>query len=317
MLTKANLMHGAIKPAQIIDSRDWLLLVVLSVIWGGSFLFVGIAIKEVPPLTIVFLRVGIAALVLTPLVFIRHIPFPRGWAAWRIFIVMAILNNIIPFSLQAVAQYYIASGLASVLNALTPLFTVLVMASFREERLVARRLAGVVMGLVGVIVLREPSLDLATSQGIGIGLCLLATLSYGFSALWAKRKMAGLPPIGAATFQMMMASIMMGALSFAIDRPWQLPMPSLSALVAIVSLAVVASAIGFVIFFKIIERSGPSNVMLVTLLVPVSAILLGHVVLDEVIHTREYLGALIIGAALLVMDGRLFDWIGRRALNSR
>lgn len=127
--------------------------------------------------------------------------------------------------------------------------------------------------------------------------------------------MGGLPPLGSATFQMMMASVMMGVLSFAIDRPWRLPMPGWPAWLSIIAIAVLASAIGFIIFFKIIERSGPSNVMLVTLLVPVSAILLGHFVLDEVITSREYLGALIIAAALIVMDGRVFGWKDHRAVD--
>lgn len=129
-----------------------MLLVLLSVLWGGSFFFVGAAIREVPPLTIVFLRVGVAALVLLPLVLLRAIPFPSGFAGWKVFLVMSAINNVIPFSLQAGAQIYITSGLASVLNATTPLFTVLVMAAFAEERLLPRRIAGVLLGLLGVVV---------------------------------------------------------------------------------------------------------------------------------------------------------------------
>lgn len=299
-------MHGDIKPAQTIDRRDWLLLVLLSVLWGGSFLFVGVAIKEIPPLTIVFLRVGIAALTLLPLVLLRNVAFPRGWPGWRVFVVMAILNNVIPFSLLAASQHYITSGMASVLNATTPLFTVLVMAGFGEEQLLPRRIAGVVMGLAGVVILRGQSLEIASGQSLGILLCLLATISFGFSALWAKRNMVGLPPLGAATFQLMMSSVMMGVLSLTIEQPWHLPMPGLASWLAVIGIAVLSTAIGFIIFFKIIARSGPSNVMLVTLLVPISAILFGRVFLGEVIVAREYIGAIIIGAALLVMDGRVF-----------
>lgn len=295
-----------------IDSRDWMLLVLLSVLWGGSFFFVGAAIREVPPLTIVFLRVGVAALVLLPLVLMRGIAFPSGFAGWRVFLVMSVINNVIPFSLQAGAQYYIPSGLASVLNATTPLFTVLVMAAFAEERLLPRRIAGVLIGLLGVVILRGQGLDLTSNQTIGLLMCLGATLSYGFSALWAKRHMTGIPPLGAAAFQMTTSCVLMAVLSFAFERPWELPMPSTGAVLAIIGTGVLSTAIGFIIFFQIIARSGPSNVMLVTLLVPVSAILLGHFFLGEVIVTREYVGAIVIAAALLVMDGRVFGLFRRK-----
>lgn len=295
-----------------IDSRDWLLLVLLSVLWGGSFFFVGVAIHEVPPLTIVFLRVGVAALALLPLVLMRGIAFPSGFAGWKVFLVMSVINNVIPFSLQAGAQYYIPSGLASVLNATTPLFTVLVMAAFAEERLLPRRIAGVLLGLLGVVILRGQGLDFTSAQSIGMLMCLAATLSYGFSALWAKRHMTGIPPLGAAAFQMMTSCLLMAVLSFTFERPWELPMPSMSSVLAIVGTGVLSTAIGFIIFFQIIARSGPSNVMLVTLLVPVSAILLGHFFLGEVIVTREYVGALVIAAALLVMDGRVFGLFRRK-----
>jgi drug/metabolite transporter (DMT)-like permease len=295
-----------------IDSRDWMLLVLLSVLWGGSFFFVGAAIREVPPLTIVFLRVGVAALVLLPLVLMRGIAFPSGFAGWKVFLVMSAINNVIPFSLQAGAQVYITSGLASVLNATTPLFTVLVMSAFSEERLVPRRIAGVLLGLLGVVILRGQGLDLTSNQTIGMLMCLGATLSYGFSALWAKRHMTGIPPLGAAAFQMMTSCLLMAVLSFTFERPWELPVPSASATLAIVGTGVLSTAVGFIIFFQIIARSGPSNVMLVTLLVPVSAILLGHFLLGEVIVTREYIGAIIIAAALIVMDGRVFGLFRRK-----
>lgn len=295
-----------------IHSGDWSRLVLLSLLWGGSFFFVGVAIHEVPPLTIVFLRVFIAALVLLPFVLMRGIPFPSGFAGWKPFIVMSVLNNVIPFSLLASAQYFITSGMTSVLNATTPLFTVLVMAAFGEERLLPRRIAGVLMGLAGVAILRGQGLDFSSKQNVGILMCLAATLSFGFSALWAKRHMTGMPPLALATFQLLTSSVMMGALAFAVERPWQLPMPGTASVLAMLGIGVLSTGIGFIIFFQIIARSGPSNVMLVTLLVPVSAILLGHFLLGEVIVVREYIGAIIIAAALLVMDGRILGLFRRK-----
>ncbi len=299
---------------QKIDARDWLRLVLLSLLWGGSFFFVGAAIREIPPLTIVFLRVFVAAMVLLPFVMIRGIAFPSGFAGWKPFIVMSILNNVIPFSLLTSAQYYLTSGMTSVLNATTPLFTVLVMASFGEERLLPRRIAGVLMGLAGVAILRGQALDAGGAQTIGILICLAATLSFGFSALWAKRHMTGMPPLGLAAFQLTTSSLMMGVLALTIEQPWQLPMPGLGALLSVAGIGVLSTAAGFILFFQIIARSGPSNVMLVTLMVPVSAILLGHFILGEVVTAREYIGAAVIATALLVMDGRLFGLFRRKQI---
>jgi len=294
-----------------IDARDWSRLVFLSVLWGGTFFFTGVALKELPPLTLVFLRLSIATLILLPLLWINGIKFPVGVAGWQPYAVMAFINNVIPFSLIVMAQTYIPSGLASVVNATTPVFTVLVAAAFGEEKLIFRRVAGVLLGLLGVAVLKGYDFDITSRQSIGIALCLGATLCFGFSALWATRKLAGSPPIGTATFQLISASLMMLVLASVIDRPWQLQMPGLATWAAILGLASLSTALAFIIFFQIVIRSGASNVMLVTLLVPVSAILLGYFILGERIELREIIGALTIGSALLVMDGRVFRWLGR------
>jgi len=293
------------------DERDWSRLVFLSVLWGGTFFFTGVALKELPPLTLVFLRLTIASLILLPMLWVNRIRFPVGIAGWRPYAVMALINNVIPFSLIVMGQTYIPGGTASVVNATTPVFTVLVAAAFGEEKLILRRVAGVLLGLCGVIILKGYDFDIRSRQSIGIALCLGATISFGFSALWATRKLAGSPPIGTATFQLMSASVMMFVLATIIDRPWQLQMPGHVTWLAILGLASLSTALAFIIFFQIVIRSGASNVMLVTLLVPVSAILLGYFILGERIEAREILGALVIGSALLVMDGRVFRLLRR------
>lgn len=295
-----------------IDARDWGLLVLLSVMWGGSFFFVGAAIREFPPLTIVFLRVSLASIVLLPLLWVYRISFPAGVRGWKPFAVMAIVGSALPFSLLAVSQQFIPSGMSSVLNATTPLFTVLVMAAFGAERLTARRLAGVILGFAGVVILRGQGAEVSPAQTIGILLCLGASLSFGLSGLWAKRHLAGVPVIATATFQLMVSGMVMAVVACAVETPWRLPMPGTSAWLAILGLAVVSTALGFIIFFQVMARSGPSNVMLVTLLVPVTAILLGHFVLGEIISEREYAGAIVIALALLTMDGRIFALLARR-----
>lgn len=288
------------------DARDWARLVVLSVLWGATFFFTGVALKELPPLTLVFLRLSIATLILLPVVWISGVRWPKGVSGWWPYVVMAFINNAVPFSLIVMGQTYIPSGLASVINATTPVFTVLIAAAFGAERLIWRRVAGVLIGLLGVVILRGFDFDIHSRQTIGIMLGLGATVCFGLSALWATRRLSHAVPLGAATFQLISASLMMLVLSFAVDRPWQLQMPGLVTWAAILGLAALSTALGFIIFFQIIMRSGASNVVLVTLLVPVSALLLGYFILHEQIVAREIAGALVIASALLVMDGRIF-----------
>lgn len=293
------------------DERDWSRLIFLSVLWGGTFFFTGVALKELPPLTLVFIRLSVATLILLPVLWANRIPFPAGIAGWWPYAVMALINNVMPFSLLVMGQTYIPSGMAAVVNATTPVFTVLVAAAFGEERLILRRVAGVLLGLCGVAILKGYEFDISSRQSIGIALCLGATTCFGFSALWARRKLGGAPPIGAATFQLLSGALMMLVLASIFDRPWQLQMPGLTTWLAVVGLASLSTALAFILFFQIIERSGASNVMLVTLLVPISAILLGYFFLDERIEAREIVGALVIASALLVIDGRVFRVFGR------
>jgi drug/metabolite transporter (DMT)-like permease len=288
-----------------IDARDWALLGVLSVLWGGSFFFNGLALRGFPPLTLVLLRVTLAALILLPLLRVYRVEFPAGISGWMPFVAVALFNNVLPFSLIVLGQTTIASGLASILNATTPLFTVIVMAASGEERLSPQRVAGVTIGLIGVTILRGGlDLDLA-GQGTGIALCLAAALSYGVAALLARRHLAKSPPLATATFQLTASSVMMAVIAGIVDRPWQLALPGPTTWLAVIGLAVLSTALAYIVFFQILRRSGATNVMLVTLLVPLTAILLGALVLGETISAREILGALVIGSALLVMDGRV------------
>ena len=287
------------------DGRDWALLGVLSALWGGSFFFNGVALRELPPLTLVFLRVALAAVVLLPLLLSYRIALPATSAAWRPYFTIALLNNVLPFSLIVTGQTYIPSGLASILNATTPLFTVVVMAAAGDEKLVMRRVLGVLTGLAGVVILRGQDLGLGTGEGVGILLCLAATFSYGLAALYARRKLSDSPPLATATFQLLASSLMMAAIAAVVERPWQLPMPGVTTWLAMIGLAALSTALAYIVFFQILRRSGSTNVMLVTLLIPVTAILLGYVVLGEQISRREILGALVIGSALLLIDGRV------------
>jgi drug/metabolite transporter (DMT)-like permease len=294
-----------------IDARDWSMLGVLSVLWGGSFFFAGVSLRELPPLTVVFLRVALAAIILLPVLWIYRIRFPARLSDWKPFFALALLNNVLPFSLIVVGQTYIPSGLASVLNATTPLFTVLVMAAAGDEKLHVRRVAGVIAGLIGVVILHGPSLDFEAGQSVGILLCLAAAFCYGLAALYARRKLLDSPPLATAAFQLMASSLVMAVVAGAAERPWQLPMPGVATWLAIIGSAALSTALAYIIFFRILRRAGSTNVMLVTLLIPVTAILLGYLVLGEAISFREIVGAVVIGSALLIIDGRVFQLFGR------
>src|SRR3954471_11798578 len=232
-----------------IDARDWSLLGLLSVLWGGSFFFNGLVLRELPPLTVVFLRVALASLFLLPLLWLYRIRFPAGVAGWKPFFAIGLLNNVLPFSLIVVGQTYIASGLASILNATTPLFTVVVMAAAGEEKLHARRIAGVVAGLIGVAIIHGHDFGFSTGQGFGILLCLAGAFSYGLSALYARRRLSNSPPLATATFQMLASTLMMSVIAGVVERPWQLPMPGVTAWLALVGLAGLSTALAYIVFF--------------------------------------------------------------------
>jgi drug/metabolite transporter (DMT)-like permease len=303
-----------------IDVRDWSLLGVLSVLWGGSFFFNGVVLRELPPLTVVLLRVALASVFLLPLLWVYRIRFPRGISGWTPFVAIGLFNNVLPFSLIVAGQTYIPSGLASILNATTPLFAVIVMAATGEEKLHARRIAGVIVGLIGVVILHGgfggKGFGLENGQGIGILLCLAGAFSYGLSALVARRMLSNSPPLGTATFQLLASTAMMIVVAGFVEHPWQLPMPAASTWFAVIGLAALSTALAYIVFFQILRRSGATNVMLVTLLIPVTAILLGYLVLGEQISSREIFGALVIGSALLLIDGRVLGLIRRNSIGA-
>jgi drug/metabolite transporter (DMT)-like permease len=269
-------------------------------------------VHELPPLTIVLARVALGAAFLLPVFKMLAGTWPRTLAGWVPFFGMGLLNNVFPFTLQVGAQLYVSSGVTSVLNATTPVFGVIVLAAFGDEKLIARRAVGVAIGLLGVIVLRGVTIDDGAEQTIGILLGLGGALSYGFAGLWGRRMLADIPPINSATCQLLCSTAVMLVLASIFEQPWHLPTPSTQAILALIGLAALSTSLAYIVFFTILRRSGATNTLLVTLLIPVTAILLGHFVLSEPLHLREIVGAVIIGSALLVIDGRVFGLLYRR-----
>lgn len=296
-------------------ARDWLLLILLSVLWGGSFFFIGVAVQALPAFTIVAIRVGLAMLVLLAVLRALRIALPTDGRIWLALLGMGLLNNVIPFTLFVWAQAQVPSGLASILNATTPISTALVAHAFTsDEKLTPNRLLGVLLGLAGVALMLGP--DLLTGLGQNLlaqGACLLATLSYAFAGVYGRRfRRLGLAPLLTATGQLTVSAALMLPLALLVDRPWLLPLPGWQAIAALIGLAVLSTALAYVIFFRIMTTAG-SNVNLVTLLVPVSAILLGVLVLGETLLPRHLVGFGVIALGLAAIDGRLIAVLRRPA----
>lgn len=298
-----------------LTAAEWAMLLTLSVLWGGSFFFIGVAVKEVAPFTIVFARVTIAALVLWAYLAVvgQLIPFSR--AAWSSFFVMGLLNNVVPFSLIVWGQSQIPSGLASILNATTPLFTVLVAhVMTTDEKATGRRLAGVAVGFAGVAVMVGGAALTAFGVGVLAQLAvLLAAVSYAFSGVFGRRfRGLGLTPVQTAAGMVSASSLMLLPIVLLVDQPFQRALPSAGAIAAILALAIVSTAFAYILFFRILASAGATNLLLVTFLIPVSAIGLGVLLLGETLLPKHFAGMALIGLGFAILDGRPATWLARR-----
>ena len=294
----------------VIDTQSWLTLAVLALIWGGSFMFVGVAVKELPALLIVFARLGLAAAILLPLHLYFQGALPRDSKTWIACAGMSILNNVLPFTAISWGQHYISGGLASVINATTPMFGAAFMALFAMEKLSLRKGLALALGLVGVIVLKEGKFGDLGAQSLGILAVTFASACYGISTVWAKKRLMGIAPITIATCQLLSSATIMAVLVATFSTPSLYFAASSQTWAALIGLAALSTSIAYLIFFRINKRSGPSFVVLVTMLVPVSAILLGYWILNEQLSLIQLVGAAIIFSALLIIDGRVLAKLG-------
>lgn len=297
------------------NRRDWAILAALALIWGGAFFFIGVAVRHVPPFTYVFARVTLAAAAMWAFLWWRGQPLGLPRAAWGAIILLALLNNALPFVLFGWAQTHIASGLASILNATTPIWGVIVAHLFTaDEMITPRKAIGVLVGFAGVGLMIGPGLFASIGDSVLAQLaCVVASLAYALAGVWARRfRKMGVSPINVTTGQLTVAAIMMLPVSLIGDRPWTVPFPPVEAIAAIAALAVVCTALGYVLYFKLIDSSGATNALLVTLLVPPTAILLGVAFLGEVITAIDIGGLLLIASGLAAIDGRLLNWRPRR-----
>ena len=297
-----------------VSPRAWFGILGLALIWGASFLSIRVALDEVPVATVVAFRVGGAALALWLYVLARGLPLPRGRRVWIGIVVMGILNNALPFTLITWGQQHIASGLASILNAATAIFGVLIAALvFADERLSPRKVAGVVLGFAGVATAvglgNLASLD---PRSLGQWAVVGAALSYGVSGSWARAFLGGVPPVVLAAAMLTASTCIMVPAALLLDG-----VPSfnyaLQTIAALGYLSLIASGVAYLIFYWVLSQAGAGNLSLTTLLVAPVAILLGAVVLGETLRPQAYAGFALLALGLLILDGRVWARVRRTA----
>ncbi len=291
---------------------EWGLLLFLSVLWGGSFFFSKVALAELPPFTVVLGRVSIAAAALYCYLRSTGRTIPTSGEAWRAFFAMGLLNNLIPFSLIFWGQTAIASGLASIINATTPIFSIVVAHLLTsDEKMTPQKIVGILLGVLGVVVLMSGSAFAGNGPPLWALLaCLGAALSYGFAGTFGRRfRRMGIAPAAVAFGQTTTSTLMILPAVALIDAPWHFPAPHLATVGALLALALISTAFAYIIYFHLLSVGGATNSSLVTLLIPVSAILLGSVILGERLSASHFLGMVLIALGLLSIDGRIFTLI--------
>jgi drug/metabolite transporter (DMT)-like permease len=294
--------------ASHMNRADWATLLILSILWGGSFFFIGIAIHSIGPITLVLLRVSLGAGLLWGWRIIRRETWALPPAVIPALFLLALLNNALPFILFAFAQRTIPSGLASILNATTPIWGVIVAHIFtHDERMTPGKIAGVLLGFAGVAVMIGADLlgQIGTNVLAQLA-CLGSTLSYALAGVWARRfRGLGVSPVAVATGSLSAAAIILLPLVLLFEPPWQASAPAPEAWMALAGLAFFSTAIAYILYFKLLASAGATNSLLVTFLIPVTAILLGTFVLGEHLAPRHFAGMALIGLGLAAIDGRL------------
>ncbi len=286
---------------------EWALLVVLSVLWGTSFFSLSFAARDLPPFTIVTLKVILAAAALFAVLRLAGGRIPRGRRTWSELTVMGLFNDAGPFILIAFASPYVATGLMSVLIATSPLFTVvLAHVLTTDERMTARHAVGVLMGFAGLaVMLGGGAIGLSVTDILAQLACLGAALGYAYASVYGRRfTPLGLHPMAIAGGQLASSAILLAPVALLIDQPWTLPMPGWPAIAGMLSMALLSGALAYSIFFRILATAGATNVVLVTFLSPITAILIGIVALGEHVTTHQMAGMALIALGIAVLDGR-------------
>jgi drug/metabolite transporter (DMT)-like permease len=294
--------------AKPMSARDWGLIAALSLLWGGAFYFNVIALRGFPSNTLVFLRMLVAAVPLLLLLRIVGQRLPRDLKSWVELAILSSLNIVLPFLLFTWGQTKIPSGLASVLNATTPLWGV-VTAHFltHDEKATPLRVIGVLLGLGGVAFMIGGDALGGGGGALPPLACLAGTLSYAFASLYARRFSAsGLQPMTIATGQAVASAVMLLPIAALTDHFWALPSPDINAWAGLFGVALLSTSLAYILYFRLLDSAGASNSLLVTFTIPIVAILLGVAFLGEAITLQQLGGIALIALGLAAIDGRLF-----------
>ncbi len=281
----------------------WLLI--LALLWGPSFLFVKIAVQDIPPLTLVAVRVSLATVMLYSILRAQGHSLPKFGSIWKHFAVMGFLYNAVPYVLLSWGQQYIDSAPAAILIGTTPLFTMILAHLFMtNDRLTSTKTVGVIVGFGGLVVLLAPALLGGLQATIwGLLAAVVAAASYGGAIVYAQKKLRGLPPLVGPTAQLTMAAIYLLPLSFVVERPYTMLLPSWSAIGSLLLLTVFSTALAFVIYYRAMEISSATTLSMVTYMIPIVATILGVIVLHERLGWNAYLGCVLVVLGVMVVNG--------------
>ncbi len=295
--------------------RNFLWLMLMAVLWGPSFLFIKVAVEDIPPFTLVLGRVGVAALLLYLVLRLRGRHLPKFGRIWRHFAVVGFFSNALPFVLFSWGEIHIASALAAILNGTTPLFTILLAHFFTtDDRLTPVKVGGTMLGFGGLSLLIAPSLlEGVHATTWGLLAVTVAAASYGVAIVYTRQNLRGLPPLVGPTAQLTMASLYILPLSLGLERPFSLPAPSIWALGSLLSLSIIGTAVAFIIYYHVIEQTSATYVSMVTYLVPIIGVILGVVVLGEQPGWNAYVGCALILLGVMTVNGVFKFSVWRRA----
>lgn len=291
-----------------LDGTGWLLIGILSILWGGAFFLIEVGLRSYPPITLVFMRLALAVPPMWIAMRLMGERLPTEPRIWGLLAIVGALNCALPFILFFWGQQYLDSGYASILNATTPLWGVIT-AHFltSDEKATPARIIGVLIGMAGIVVMVGPEAMKGLSNNLLAQLaCIVSTIFYSFAAIYGRRlSQTELTPMAVATGQTMMAALMMVPIVAVMDQPWTMAAPRLDSTLAGVTLAIFSTALAYTLYFRLIDRSGASNAQLVAFLMPILAVILGIAFLGESLSGGQIAGAGLIAVGLAILDGRL------------
>ena len=289
--------------------KNFLLLLLLASLWGPSFLFIKVAVAEIPPFTLVLARVGIAALFLYVLLRLKRRSLPGAGRVWLNLAIVALFHNALPFVLLSWGEQRIDSALASIINGMTPIFTILIAHILTsDDRLSPMKVGGVALGMMGMILLVAPALlDGVRATTLGLLAVVLVSASYALALVYSRQKLRGLPTLVAPTSQMLLATLFLLPFSLLIDRPFTLATPSLAAAGSVLALALLGTTLAFIVYYRLVQTAEASFASMVTYLAPIFGVLLGVVVLGERLSWNALVAFGLILLGVMVVNGVFRD----------